>query len=445
MSANARRGAVRGVCAVGFFRGLAAFWLFVAPMAICRSSAAASPPAAKTQTGSGLSPAVSAAILDMRTTLARIRGHEFKATVPVSTLSEPEVRAFLLGKLEKDYPDEKIAAEQKAYVHFGFLKPDEDLKGLFIQMLSEQAAGFYDPDEKRLFLVSGKAFPGIALVHELAHALQDQTFGVTAIIDKSRGNDDALLAVQSMIEGEAMALTSKYSTMRPGSEELAGIAGPEVEPETSARETLEKLGRMPDILQENLMFPYSQGMTFANNVTKSGGVPMMDELFRHPPESSEQILHPEKIQEPRDRPSEIEPALMTSLVKSLESSGYRHVKTNTLGEFNLGQLFGGRGDERASSAAAGWDGDLYAIVERQGAGTGMIWITVWDSEGDASEFGQRVSGWMQARHPDSSGWLSLTPAGMPRVVCLMEGFQPDVAARLKAALDSGLAAGVRIR
>src|SRR5437867_2875203 len=177
-----------------------------------------------------VSPAIADAMSDMRKVLTEVRGHPFKTAVPVATMTETQVRAFLLEKLKRDYPDERIEQERKAYVHFGFLKPGDDLKTLFVQMLVEQAAGFYDPEEKRLFLVSGRPFPGTALAHELAHALQDQTFGVSAIIDRARDNDDELLAVQSMIEGEAMALSSLYMSMRPGRQDLLekeSAAGPE--------------------------------------------------------------------------------------------------------------------------------------------------------------------------------------------------------------------------
>ena len=38
------------------------------------------------------------------------------------------------------------------------------------------------------------------------------------------------------------------------------------------------------------------------------------------------------------------------------------------------------------SAAAGWDGDRYAVFEGQSNRLGLVWVSTWDSEDDAREF-----------------------------------------------------------
>ena len=37
-------------------------------------------------------------------------------------------------------------------------------------------------------------------------------------------------------------------------------------------------------------------------------------------------------------------------------------------------------------AAAGWDGDRYAVFERPGGALGLVWGSTWDTEADAREF-----------------------------------------------------------
>ena len=39
-----------------------------------------------------------------------------------------------------------------------------------------------------------------------------------------------------------------------------------------------------------------------------------------------------------------------------------------------------------ASAAAGWDGDRYAVFEGPKDRLGLVWLTTWDSEDDAREF-----------------------------------------------------------
>ena len=121
------------------------------------------------------------------------------------------------------------------------------------------------------------------------------------------------------------------------------------------------------------------------------------------------------------------------------------MKINTLGEFNIRELFGGRGDERAVQSAGGWDGDLYEIVEKAGAGTAMIWVSAWDSTEDADQFRAGVSSWLAGRHPDGKGWRVGAAAPPDRVVWLVEGFDPDLAGRLERALAPALRGGVTLR
>ena len=57
------------------------------------------------------------------------------------------------------------------------------------------------------------------------------------------------------------------------------------------------------------------------------------------------------------------------------------------------------------SAAAGWDGDRYAVFEGPKNRLGLVWLTTWDSEDDAREFTaayiqyQTVQGSTTSREP----------------------------------------------
>src|SRR5262245_13770505 len=291
--------------------------------------------------------------------LSDIRGHQYREPIGARTMDEEAVRAFLIAKLAKEYPDEKLAAEQTTWLHFAFLAPGDDLKELFLGMLTDQAAGFYDPDDSRLIIVSGKAFPGLALVHELAHALADQIFDLGRLLDVSRGNDDTLLAVSAMIEGEAQALSMTY-VHSPGG---AGMMDEDViEPAATPAAARGEPVKVPAMLQHSFTFPYTQGMAWASEVVRNRGQAAMDAFYREPPDSTEQIMHPEKSATPRDLPSLLPNDLMEGIDAILSEAGYATVKQNVLGEFSIRELFGGSGDPSAGTAAAGWDGDLFRVV-----------------------------------------------------------------------------------
>jgi len=373
--------------------------------------------------------------------LSAIRGQAYRHPVVLESMGDAELGEFLSRKLAEDYPEGALTDEKKAYVHFRLLRPEDDLRALFLDMLTEQAAGFYDPDEKRLFLVAGRPFPGAALVHELAHALQDQTFQVGPIIDAARSDDDRLRAVQAMIEGEAMALTAEYTSRYPETASRLDDGVSADEERRQAQESLDSLRRFPRILQAELLFPYTQGMAWAQSVVRRGGESRMDQLFRRPPDSTEQILHPEKLGPPRDEVSRIDP----DLLPALSGDGYRIVRTNTMGEFGIRQLLGGGGDQAAIDAAAGWDGDTYSVYEDPTGATAMVWVSVWDSSDDAAQFRAAARAWLDARHADGAGYRIETGGPDDVVVTVIEGFPGALETRLAARVAAGLTAGVTRR
>ncbi|HET9480492.1 MAG TPA: hypothetical protein VFP98_01935 [Candidatus Polarisedimenticolia bacterium] len=370
--------------------------------------------------------AMSAALSEIERVLPGIRGHRFRAGVTVERMPPGDVGGFLLRKLEEEYPEERIERERLAYVHFGLLGGRDDLKSLFIAMLADQAGGFYDPKQQRLFLVQGRSFPGLVLVHEMAHALQDQVFGLDRLIERVREDDDRLRAVQAMIEGEAHALALRYvkefsdrGTLFEGLDD-PGPGGP---PRTGTPPIV------PPALMAELSFPYDRGRIWADAVSAAGGGALMDEMFRTPPESTEQILHPDKALSPRDSPSEIPRALLPDL----SPGGVRTVKVNTWGEFGIRLILGEA--DGAAEAASGWDGDLYAVYAHADGALASIWITVWDTPHDAEQFEAAAAEWLSVRGAPHR--LLREPHG-GRSVVVIEGFAGESQSRVEAGLPASL-------
>src|SRR5439155_21659822 len=64
-------------------------------------------------------------------------------------------------------------------------------------------------------------------------------------------------------------------------------------------------------------------------------------------------------------------------------AGWTELGRNVLGEMQLTVLLRRHGGK---SAAAGWDGDRYAVFEGPQDRLGLVWLSTWDSEDDAREF-----------------------------------------------------------
>ena len=51
----------------------------------------------------------------------------------------------------------------------------------------------------------------------------------------------------------------------------------------------------PPIISESMIFPYFRGMVFCAALANEGGWKAVDEAYRNPPLSTEQIIHPGKV------------------------------------------------------------------------------------------------------------------------------------------------------
>ncbi len=345
--------------------------------------------------------------------LPKLRGLPLRHPVEARFMRRPQLEAKVLEELAKEKPKAQADAESLTYTLLGFVEPGFDLLQTFTQMLTEEIAGFYDPDTKELFLISDHDAPRPAkglldlfrpkfdpdlqkgiLAHELAHALDDQHFDLLSLQRSVKDDDDMALALQGLVEGEAM-ITMLPAIMGP-------LLGPEVlDIDLEAFDTILRLamsfaavfaggdafGKAPLILRESLLFPYLAGMKFCLTLYQDGhGFARVHAAFRRLPTSTEQILHPVKWFQ-----LDPEPPLAVAWAKDgpLDAPAWELVRDNTLGELQLEiWLRPHVGEDVSRVAAAGWGGDRYRVVRQQGDPTRQLAAvhTVWDTENDAREF-----------------------------------------------------------
>jgi hypothetical protein len=340
------------------------------------------------------------------------RNQAFLYPVAAQYLDRAGLREQLVEEFRKEMPDEKIIAQQKALIAFGLLRPKTDLKASLFQLLTEEIAGFYDPDAKSLRMIQEKkeekkgivglllgTGPNLnelktALVHELSHALMDQHHDLLSLQRSSQHDDDMGTAVSALIEGEA---TLSMMVAQEGSGNLEFLRSPPeamkmtlgfLEPFLPFLGGSSSFRKAPRFLRESLTFPYFGGLIFCLSLTSpTGAWRPVDTAFFNPPVSTEQILHPERY--PGDEPVEVS---LPDVAPEL-GPGWSEVYANDLGEFTTRLLFEEKLSKKDSElAAAGWDGDFYRVYERKaetGGGAGdraVVWASVWDSPEEAEEF-----------------------------------------------------------
>jgi hypothetical protein len=147
---------------------------------------------------------------------------------------------------------------------------------------TDDVIGFYDNQTTRLVVRGTRWTPSMeyTLVHELTHALQDQTFDLGKLRAAARYDDESALALQSVIEGDAVRVSDDYYDLQTTSwqrsvDDSQGQATASTEP---VIDTLDQI-------------PYAVGERFVTAVFAAGGNAAVDRAFTTPPTSSQQLLH----------------------------------------------------------------------------------------------------------------------------------------------------------
>ncbi|MBI3449788.1 MAG: hypothetical protein HY049_12835 [Acidobacteria bacterium] len=403
-------------------------------LAILAAGAATIPVARGGETarrGGPLDPALGSALVAIESSLAKLRGIPFERDVTTAALTHAGARAYVRDLLHDEYPGHRLVDEQESLRYFGLLGPDQDLEAIYLNLMEAQVAGLYDPPTRTLYVVEGPLSGAVPLAHELAHALMDQAFDLDALERGVRDDDDRALALSSLVEGEATMVMTLWAMEHARDPDVAALGG--ADGEAAMKASSKGLDEAPPFLRDLLMFPYVSGMTWAAEIMKQGGgLRALDAYFKEPPESSEQILHPAKSIAPRDVPSSIDESLASAGLPR----GAEVVKSGSMGEFAIRFLLGGGAP--GSAAAAGWDGDRFALA-RAGGAAHLNWVSVWDTAEDAEEFAAAARRWLGARNT-ARGPAELRVKGT--VVLLAEG--GDAADRV-AAMASRSAAEIRLR
>jgi len=309
----------------------------------------------------------------IQTNVAHVTSLARGASVPYAVITEAEAREKFQRDLDRELPEERARSLAKALRAFGFVKGPLDVRRTMLDLFSEQAAGFYDPVEQKYFFVARHVPLGfttwlacwttdrdlpneVTAAHELVHALQDRAFGLDAYWKAAGDDDDAQLARQAVIEGEAV----DYGFLAMGLTKAVDLG----------REDLLEGGtgaaweRAPPVLRELLVFPYWAGYDLARAARHA-----KRDLWKDPPPSTAEVLHPEQV---LARPAVAAPAPALG-------PEWKLVRENTLGAFLAGVLVG-----RADTPR--WLGDRYRVYEDGSGRLALFWTVVFDQEAAAADF-----------------------------------------------------------
>lgn len=328
-------------------------------------------------------PELRARVSELLPELAELAHMELVRPIRVERRTREQLESYLLYKLDQDLPPEKARNLARAYSLVGLVPDGLDLRALLTSVYQEQVAGFYDPDSTALFVMEnmkGDTLDGV-LIHELVHAVQDQTANLDSLTAEERGNDRQA-AAQSAIEGHATLIMFKYMAAQNGAgpmdfsqfPDLSQFLGPAMLAQYPA------LAAAPRIIQEALLFPYLEGASFVAALWAATGDDRPPPFGANLPQSTEQILDPPRSFGPEpDPPSELELGPVP---------GYEILYTDVFGEGELKVLLEQHLGPEAGALATGWDGDRHALLRGTDASEGLVWASVWDSVNERDRFVQ---------------------------------------------------------
>jgi hypothetical protein len=395
-----------------FPRWARSYWFLVIILAPASPCAA---PAGQAQSAQSAPTEKAEAVLETADTIlhqmSRLTELPVKEPLKKQLISRSEIDRYLRDNINAEYTPEEIHGQEAALKAFGVVGTDFDLQKFLISFYTEQAAGFYDPRHKTMFMANWvePAAQKMVLTHELTHALQDQSFNLWPFMQATREDDDASSAREALVEGYA---TLAMMQVMLGSVPIEKLPSLDASMEAVVNEQMAEypvFTEAPYFLRFQALFPYAQGMHFARQGLVLGGWKRLNECFTHPPTSTKQIFQPESYfkppADPRPRTASAARLLTLPAPPALaQAPGLKRVEGNIMGELGynalLGQLLT---PEEAGKVTLPWVADRYLVYEGPTPGQfTLIARTRWSTAEAASAFCEDYRTILEKRWPEAA-------------------------------------------
>ncbi len=401
------------------------------------TSAATTLPA---RVGESVDPAVASAveaeIAGLVAATEELRGLPFLEPPDLAVVSLAELVALVREDVAEELADS--GPDERLFRLLGLIEPDTDLLALIEELLAEQVLGFYDGETGELVVRGDQSLSPLTrliVVHELIHALTDQHFGffdrLEALIDEERFDEAS--ALQALIEGDATYFQLVFLQESLSLDELVSLQQEVTNQDFSVLES------SPQFLQDDFAFPYDEGFRFVTALVDDGGIAAVDDAYEAPPQTTEQILHPEAYLAG-------EPPLDVALPPT-PLDGYEVYEESVLGEWGLSLFFvGGDDPGLVTQVGTGWGGDRYRVLDN-GTDVALVLRYRGETDQDAVEvtqawlrlFGERFGEGVA----DGEGELFQSDAGYAfvdrtgDVLTMIAASDPVAGAALREAVAAG--------
>jgi hypothetical protein len=346
--------------------------------------------------------------------VSQLRGLPLLRPVPLVQL-DPDTFRARQAEIYRAYLDPAdLERTQQLLVGLGLLDPDDDLASILVDLYSALPIGYYDPLDGTIYARASADPNGplerVILAHEFTHALQDQHFGVLRLYQEAAGNADHEQALNALMEGDALIVQQMYAaTTQPDSPEEQLVQAQVYQQAleqvyVEARRALPfPLEAVPQPVIRQVYTPYLDGPGFVHRVVGTAATTTFGRygtavarLFRRPPQSTAEILHPEKYLRGW-QPARVELPDLSGVL----GDEWGILRQQVIGELDHRSLLGrDLPAYQADEAAAGWAGNrAVALVDETGQ-MATVSATRWDDADAAATWATAYATAVAARYDD---------------------------------------------
>jgi len=347
-------------------------------------------------------------------------GLPIKKKVKRTIVSRAQVEKYIGEKFKDDADRIRFERSELVQKKFGLLPRTFDLHNFLIKLLTEQVAGYYDEKTRTMNLLDWNE-PDMqrpVMAHELTHALQDQSYNLEKMskhdeeiekhgledLDALISNDEESTCRSAVLEGQAMIVLLDYVLApQDGSvEKMPGIVDMMQASMDKSRGS-PVFDSAPLLLQEELAFPYRQGMKFIRDLLVAGGKPLAyTGVLSRMPQTSREIMEPKEYLAGRRVPALLLPDL------GFLKKDYEPYDAGAVGQLDVSILLRIYADEDLDKRlSTEWRGGAYYAAGHRGvkppdrnstAHIGLFYVSRWATEAAAKEFAKTYAAALPARY-----------------------------------------------
>ena len=313
--------------------------------------------------------------------LKDIMGFGPRGPIKHKTISKAAFRKLYATRMKQSQKPKELERELLFLRLFGLVPDDFDYEKTVLDLLSEQAWALYDFKQRELYLADWAPAEALeyALLHELVHAIDDHHFSLLKYVEGAKQSEGELARLAAM-EGQASWVMTEWA-MRQSDKTLEGNRLLAIATASATRFEAQQFpvyDSTPLYFREVLIFPYTDGLLFQDELVRRLGSDGFKRVFEQPPETTQQILQPSLYF------SGVVPEA-PSLSEHPLPKGFKRVYDGSFGQLDHRILLEHHlGEEDRGELLDRWRGAQFEVYEKRRSGEALLRYAVRWKDADAA-------------------------------------------------------------